>query len=106
MTSSSVLLVKLAGIVAIVTSSFLLTSSFADTRQQPLFIRIGCSNCHGTVGQGSLAGPKLAPTPLPWEAFRHMVRHPAAEMPPYSEAAIPDEQLKEIYEYLTSIRAR
>jgi hypothetical protein len=102
MTTRSVLLVKIAGIAAIVVSSFSLTLSLADTRQRPLFIRIGCSNCHGTVGQGSIAGPKLAPAPIPWEAFRHLVRHPSAEMPPYSEAAISDEQLKEMYEYLES----
>ena len=34
------------------------------------FMRVGCFQCHGTVGQGPISGPKLAPDPLPLEALR------------------------------------
>ena len=29
------------------------------------FMRAGCWQCHGTMGQGGATGPKLAPDPLP-----------------------------------------
>ena len=34
-----------------------------------LFMRNGCYQCHGTVGQGGLAGPRLAQTKLTLPAF-------------------------------------
>src|SRR5262249_38956115 len=37
-------------------------------------MRAGCWQCHGTVGQGGAAGPKLAPDPLPFDALSSFVR--------------------------------
>jgi len=42
-----------------------------------VFMRSGCWECHGTLGQGSIAtsnGKRIAPDPLPWEAFSGFVR--------------------------------
>ena len=36
--------------------------------------KYGCFQCHGTVGQGGNAGPKLAPDPMPFEALANFVR--------------------------------
>lgn len=70
------------------------------------FIQNGCWQCHGTMGQGSImtsGGKRLAPDPMPWEAFSAFVRSTNRSMPPYSEAVISDADLTDIYAYLQSI---
>jgi mono/diheme cytochrome c family protein len=71
-----------------------------------MFILHGCWQCHGTQGQGSIAtsgGKRLAPNPLPWEAFSSFVRSTNRAMPPYSEKILSDGDLADIYAYLQSI---
>jgi mono/diheme cytochrome c family protein len=71
-----------------------------------MFILHGCWQCHGTQGQGSIAtsgGKRLAPNPLPWEAFSGFVRSTNRAMPPYSEKILSDGDLADIYAYLQSI---
>jgi len=68
-----------------------------------LFVSFGCYQCHGHFGQGASTGPKLAPDPYPFEAFKVFVRTPVARMPPYSENVLSDEQLRRIHAYLQSI---
>src|SRR5689334_2845489 len=41
-----------------------------------LLMRNGCYQCHGTVGQGGLAGPRLAQTKLTLAGFTSYVRNP------------------------------
>ena len=70
------------------------------------FIQHGCWQCHGTVGQGSIAtsgGKRLAPDPLPWESFSSFVRSTNRAMPPYSDKILTDGDLEDIYAYLQSI---
>ena len=70
------------------------------------FMQHGCWQCHGTMGQGSIAtsgGKRLAPDPLPWEAFSGFVRSSNRAMPPYSEQILPDGDLADIYAYLQSV---
>ena len=67
------------------------------------FIQHGCWQCHGTVGQGGVAGPKLAPDPMPFEAFSAFVRATNRAMPPYMEAILSNDDLADIYAYLQSI---
>ena len=68
------------------------------------FMKYGCWQCHGTVGQGSpVTGPKLAPNPLPYESFVGFVRSTNRAMPPYSEKILPNEDLADIHAYLLSI---
>ena len=60
------------------------------------FMKAGCWQCHGTVGQGSVAtsgGKVLAPDPMPFEAFAAFVRTPSRAMPPYREAVLSNEDL-------------
>jgi ubiquinol-cytochrome c reductase cytochrome c subunit len=68
------------------------------------FVAAGCYQCHGFVGQGG-AGAKLAPKPLPQEAFVNFVRTTNRQMPPYSEQILSNEDLGDIYAYLESIPA-
>jgi mono/diheme cytochrome c family protein len=67
------------------------------------FVRAGCYSCHGYEGQGAGTGPKLAPGPIPYEAFSTFVRQTAAEMPPYTPAVLPEEELRNIHAFLQSI---
>ena len=66
-----------------------------------------CQSCHGTVGQGGDrgAGPKIAPNPFPYEAFAHQVRRPRSSMPRYPVDFVSDQQLADIYAYVSSIKA-
>jgi mono/diheme cytochrome c family protein len=65
----------------------------------------GCFQCHGTVGQGGVAGPKLAPNPLPYDALAAFLRTSNRQMPPYPEAVLPTADLQDMYAYLESIPA-
>jgi ubiquinol-cytochrome c reductase cytochrome c subunit len=67
------------------------------------YLRSGCWGCHGTVGQGGAAGPRLAPGPLPPEAFAAIVRTSNRAMPPYRESVLSDQDLADIYSYMQSI---
>jgi ubiquinol-cytochrome c reductase cytochrome c subunit len=70
------------------------------------FLRYGCYECHGTVGQGNYGtGAKIAPNPPPWSVVSAYVRKPAGNMPSFSEKILPTSDLADIYAYLSSIRA-
>ena len=66
---------------------------------------IGASLILGPVaaGQGTIAGPKLAPDPLPFETLSSFVRTTSRLMPPYRETVLPEGDLADIYAYLQSI---
>lgn len=69
-----------------------------------LLIADGCSECHGTLGQGSRAsGPRIAPQILSFEAFLQLLRHPVSDMPPYAEKVLSDADARDIHAYLVSI---
>src|SRR5215467_4941406 len=68
------------------------------------FMKYGCWQCHGTLGQGSpITGPKLAPDPIAYEAMAGFIRSSSRRMPPYREAVLPNEDLQDIHAYLSSI---
>jgi ubiquinol-cytochrome c reductase cytochrome c subunit len=69
------------------------------------YVKHGCWQCHGFMGQGGVAGPKLAPGPMPVEAFSAFVRMSNRAMPPYQKAILPDADLADIHAYLQSIPA-
>lgn len=70
-----------------------------------LFDSIGCYQCHGYVGQGGSAGPELAKTKLPFDAFLMQVRKPSNQMPPYEAVVLPDKAAADIYAYIQSMPA-
>lgn len=73
---------------------------------QKHFLKYMCYTCHGTAGQGADrgTGPKIAPTPLPYPAFALQVRAPRLDMPAYRSEFVSDQELADIYAYLSSIR--
>src|SRR5690242_4068690 len=71
-----------------------------------LYLKNGCYECHGTVGQGAQANPlapRLAPKPIPLAALIAYVRKPAGQMPPYVSKVMSDAELADIRAYLASI---
>ncbi|WP_158271660.1 cytochrome c [Limnohabitans sp. 2KL-1] len=75
----------------------------AESGKQAYF-KNGCWGCHGFVGQGGIAGPKLAPEPKPIEYIQAFVRHTKGPMPPYSEKILSNQELVDIHAYLKSIQ--
>jgi ubiquinol-cytochrome c reductase cytochrome c subunit len=67
------------------------------------FVKNGCWQCHGFLGQGGIAGPKLAPDPLPLESLSAFIRSSNGPMPPYTEKVLSNEDLADIHAYLSSI---
>ena len=69
-----------------------------------LYNERGCYTCHGFEGQGALiTGSRIAPDPLPVEAFAIAVRRPRNVMPAYSPAVLSDTELESIHYFLTTI---
>jgi mono/diheme cytochrome c family protein len=69
-----------------------------------LYTNYGCYQCHGRDGQGSSqTGPRLGPKPMEFTAFVAYVRHPSAEMPPYTGKIVSDAELADIYAFLESL---
>jgi mono/diheme cytochrome c family protein len=69
-----------------------------------IFATYGCYQCHGYQGQGTgSAGPKLAPQPLPLDAFAAQLRKPRDRMPIYTAKVVSEADLNDMYAYLQSI---
>jgi mono/diheme cytochrome c family protein len=67
------------------------------------FLQHGCWQCHGSQGQGGIAGARLAPNPIPFDTLSNFVRTTSRAMPPFSREILPDDDLADIYAYLQSI---
>jgi ubiquinol-cytochrome c reductase cytochrome c subunit len=91
--------------LAVLAAGFVLgqASAFASEKGKTLYVKHGCWQCHGFVGQGGIAGPRIAPDPMPLEAMKNFVRNSNRAMPPYREAVLSDADFNEIHAYLTSI---
>ncbi len=69
-----------------------------------VFFADGCFYCHGTTGAGGgIAGPRLAPNPLPLEGIKAKVRTQSGRMPVYSPTVLKDSEIADIVAYLQSI---
>jgi ubiquinol-cytochrome c reductase cytochrome c subunit len=68
-----------------------------------IFQNDGCYQCHGREAQGGAGtGPRLAPRPIPFDAFSKYVRAPSGQMPPYTRKIVSDEELADVYAFLSS----
>jgi mono/diheme cytochrome c family protein len=67
-----------------------------------LYVSYGCWQCHGYEGQGSVAGVRIAPRPLPLAVFTKYIRQPPNVMPPYTDKVVSDADLAHIHAYLQS----
>jgi ubiquinol-cytochrome c reductase cytochrome c subunit len=64
-----------------------------------LFDTVGCFECHGWVGQGGGAGPKLINPPA-YAAYIVQLRTPRQAMPPFTTKVLSDQQAADIYAYV------
>lgn len=90
---------------AVSCTAFAQAPSGDAARGKSLYMGNICWSCHGTEGHGEPYGPKLAPNPMPWEAFANQVRHPRGAMPHYAAQFVSDRDLADIYAYVASIPA-
>jgi ubiquinol-cytochrome c reductase cytochrome c subunit len=77
----------------------------APAEGRRLFMQVGCYQCHGTVGQGGSAGPRLAPDAWPVEALLPFLRNGTRLMPAYPASILADAEIAAIQVYLASIPA-
>ena len=70
-----------------------------------IFMKNGCFECHGTVGQGTIAGARIGPPPLNAQGVIRYVRRPAGQMPAFTEKVMSDQELTDVYSYLKTIPA-
>jgi mono/diheme cytochrome c family protein len=72
-----------------------------------LFTKMSCHYCHGTEGQGSLAGvgPRIALVARSYDSFARYVRQPTGRMTGYSEKVLPEPELIDIYAFLRALPA-
>lgn len=89
MTMSSVIRLAAAMFGVIALTATAAKSAPSAARGKQTFMRVGCYTCHGTEGQGSGSGTKLAPDPLPAEALAQFLRNAAGFMPSYGETNPP-----------------
>ncbi|GAB4442307.1 MAG: hypothetical protein Kow0031_24440 [Anaerolineae bacterium] len=61
-----------------------------------------CQRCHGAAAEGMWAGP-LAGTEKTVDEFIEQVRTPRRNMPAYTAEQISDEQLADVYAYVTTL---
>ncbi len=98
---------KLSNFVAAVALAALVVqgTAFAASAEKgkTAFVKHGCWQCHGFVGQGGAAGPRLAPNPIPLAAMSAFVRNSARAMPPYTKAILSEDDLADIHAYLESV---
>ena len=66
-----------------------------------LYSTNGCYQCHGTVGQGGVAGARLSQTKRPLGSFIAFARNPPpGNMPPYRAKVMSDQELGDVYAYI------
>ncbi|HEY3917430.1 MAG TPA: cytochrome c [Stellaceae bacterium] len=68
-----------------------------------MYMRDACYTCHGTAGEGGASGPKVAHDGLSAEAILQQLRHPQAQMPPYTEKILSDRDAADIVAYIQSL---
>jgi ubiquinol-cytochrome c reductase cytochrome c subunit len=107
---------KISTIVAIVAGALLIDGFFGTqvhaqssgnvAAGKAAFVKYGCYECHGTLGQGNFgAGPAIAPHPIPYNNFLSYIRAPGGEMPPFDTHVLPPDDALNIWAYLNAIPA-
>jgi mono/diheme cytochrome c family protein len=70
-----------------------------------LYMKHTCYFCHGTVGQGGVAGARVAVVARNLQGFTRYVRQPAGQMPAYTDKILADQELADIFAYLRALPA-
>ncbi len=96
-------LLLLGGAATVTTTAQAADPKAAIANGRKLYMSVGCYQCHGTVGQGGSAGPRLGPGPMPLEALRAFIRNTSRVMPTYPASILADAAVEDIHAYLQSI---
>jgi ubiquinol-cytochrome c reductase cytochrome c subunit len=70
-----------------------------------IYMKQNCYYCHGTMGQGSRDGARIAQPVLNLQGLTRYVRKPTGGMPAFTEKILTDQELTDIYAYLKSLPA-
>ena len=75
-------------------------------RGQAAYMKNMCYTCHGSAGQGGDrgSGPRISYDVWPWDAFAQQVRRPREGMPRYPKELLADQDLADIYAYVSSFK--
>lgn len=88
-------------IAGIALASTLLAQNANTDNGKRLYEKNGCYQCHGWVGQGGMAGPRLAQTRHTLVSFTSFVRNPpSGGMPPYRVKVMSDSEMGDVYAYI------
>jgi len=98
----SLRVVGLLALAVLVVSPAAATAQSAE-KGKTAYVKHGCWQCHGFAAQGGIAGPKLAPDPMPLVALTAFLRHTRGAMPPYQEAILSNADLADIHAWLQSL---
>jgi mono/diheme cytochrome c family protein len=70
-----------------------------------LYTKHTCFFCHGTAGQGGIAGARLAVVARNTQSFIRYVRRPSGQMPAFTETILSDQALADILAYVKALPA-
>jgi len=70
---------------------------------QTAYASLACVGCHGENAEGSV-GPKLTGYSRGWDEFQNTVRKGREEMPKFGTDMVSDQQLADVYAWLTSTK--
>ena len=75
-------------------------------RGKAAYMKNMCHTCHGTAGQGGDrgSGPRIAYDVWPYEAFAQQTRRPRESMPRYPKEHLGDQDMADIYAYVSSLK--
>ena len=74
----------------------------ADNGRQ-LYMKHTCYFCHGTAGQGGVAGARIAVVARNAQSFIRYVRQPNGQMPAYTDKILSDRDLTDIFAYVRAL---
>jgi ubiquinol-cytochrome c reductase cytochrome c subunit len=119
MTTQRAIILASMALLAVFAAAFT-PAAFAQTKPgdaengKRLYMKSGCYQCHGTVGQGGAAivginggaAPRLAQTRLPLIGFIAFVRNPPpGYMPQYRAKVMSDQVLADVYAHIMTFPA-
>jgi mono/diheme cytochrome c family protein len=75
-------------------------------RGKAAYMKNMCHTCHGTAGQGGDrgSGPRIAYDVWAYEAFAQQTRRPRSSMPRYPKEFVSDQDMADIYAYVSSFK--
>ena len=68
-----------------------------------LYEKHTCFFCHGTAGQGSIDGARLAVVGRNLQSFTRYVRQPSGRMPAFTDKILTDQDVADIFAYVRSL---